>query len=80
MRFPDLDHYSYLIDEQHRLLLIGIVVLGLSAIFTLSGTTFERYGRIVSRTEKPRQFWWSVVGWFCVGLFFVGFYLYQESR
>ena len=75
-----MDHFSYLIDQQHRFLLVGIVLLDMSAVFTLSGETLERYGRIVSRTEKPTQFWWSVTTWFLLGLFFIGLHLYKKSN
>jgi hypothetical protein len=34
-----MDHSSYLIDRQHRFLLIGIVLLIMTAVFTLSGET-----------------------------------------
>lgn len=72
--------FSYLIDRQHRFLLVGIVLLVMSAFFTLSGETLERYGHIVSRAEKPKQFWWSLITWFLLGLFFIGLHLYQNSN
>jgi hypothetical protein len=65
----DIDHYSYLIDRQHRFLLIGIVLLVMTAVFTLSGETLERYHGIVSRAEEPKRFWWDVVLYFLGGLF-----------
>lgn len=75
-----MDHFSYLIDRQHRLLLIGIVLLVMTAVFTLSGETLERYHGIVYRTEEPKRFWWDVVLYFIAGLFFIGLYLYQNSN
>jgi hypothetical protein len=76
----NIDHFSYLIDREHRFLLIGIIVLVMSVIFTLSGTTLERYGRIVNRAEEPKRFWWNVAGWVCFGLFFTSLYWYQNSN
>lgn len=76
----NIDHFSYLIDREHRLLLIGIIVLVMTVIFTLNGTILERYHGIVNRSEEPKRFWWSVVGWICTGLFFIGLYLYQNSN
>ncbi len=75
-----MDHFSYLIDRQHRFLLIGILLLVATAVFTLSGETFERFGRIVYRAEQPKRFWWDVVLYFLGGLFFIGLYLYQNSN
>ncbi len=77
-----MDHFSYLIDRQHRLLLIGIVVLVAAAVFMLGGEafTFERPVHIVSRADMPKRFWWSVLAWFLTGLFFIGAYLYQNAN
>jgi hypothetical protein len=60
--------------------LIGIVLLIMTAVFTLSGETLERYHGIVCRTEEPKRFWWDVVMYFIGGLFFIGLYLYQNSK
>jgi energy-coupling factor transporter transmembrane protein EcfT len=76
----NLDHYSYLIDRQHRFLLIGIVLVVMTAVFTLSGETLERYHGIVYRAKEPKRFWWDVVLYFIMGLFFIGLYLYQNSN
>ena len=75
-----MDHLSFLIDRQHRFLLIGIVLLIAAAVFTLSGETLERYHGIVYRSKKPKRFWWDVVLYFLSGLFFIGLYLYQSSN
>jgi hypothetical protein len=75
-----MDHFSYLIDRQHRFLLIGIVLLIVAALFALSGEAFERYGRIVDRAKEPKRFWWDVATCFLFGLFFVGLYFYQNSN
>ena len=75
-----MDHFSYLIDRQHRFLLIGIVLLVMTAVFTLSGETLERFHGIVCRSKEPKRFWWDVVLYFLGGLFFIGLYLYQNSN
>ncbi len=77
---PPMDQFSYLIDRQHRSLLIGIVLLIFAAAFTLTGETLERYHGIVYRAEEPRRFWWDVVFYFLAGLFFIGVYVYQNSN
>jgi len=77
-----MDHFSYLIDRQHRLLLIGIVILVAVAVFVLGGEafTFERPVHIASRADTPKRFWWSVVAWLLAGLCFIGAYLYQNTN
>jgi hypothetical protein len=55
-----MDHYSYLIDRQHRFLLIGIIVLLVAVVFTLTGEALERGYGMVSRTQEPKRFWWDV--------------------
>jgi len=75
-----LDHFSYLIDAQHRFLLIGMVVLIVTAVFVLTGETLERYRGVVSRAEEPKRFWLDVSLYFVVGLFFIGLYLYQNPH
>ena len=76
----DIDHFSYLIDRQHRFLLIGIVCLIMSVAFILTGETLERYHGIVYRAEEPKRFWWDLVTWIFGGLFFIGLYLYQRPN
>jgi membrane protease YdiL (CAAX protease family) len=76
----NLDHYSYLIDRQHRFLLIGIALLVATAVFTLSGETLERNRGIVYHAKEPKRFWWDVVLYFIAGLFFIGLYWYQNSN
>jgi hypothetical protein len=51
-----MDHYSYLIDHQHRLLLIGIVLLFMAVDFTLTGETLERGYGMVDRAQEPNGF------------------------
>jgi hypothetical protein len=75
-----MDPFSYLIDRQHRFLLIGIIVLVIAVIFTLAGESLERYGRMVSRAETPKRYWWNVAMYYLGGIFFVALYFYQISN
>ena len=75
-----MDHFSFLIDRQHRFLLIGIVLLVMTAVFTLSGETLERYRGIVYRAKEPKRFWWNIVFYFLATLFFIGLYFYENSN
>jgi hypothetical protein len=62
-----MDHFSYLIDKQHRDLLIGIILLLLAGMQALSGEALERGGRIITRRDNPKRFRLDVViclvGW-----------------
>ena len=78
-RLFDLDRYSSLLDPQQRFLLIGIVLLVMAVVFTLSGETVERFYGIVYRTEEPKRFWWDVAMFYIGGLFFIAIFLYKIS-
>ena len=75
-----MDHFSYLIDRQHRFLLIGIILLVVAVVFTLAGESLERYGRMVSRAEEPKRFWWNVAMFYVGGAVFIALYLFNISN
>ena len=76
-----MDRYSYLIDRQHRFLLIGIVVLLLAVVFTLTGESVQGWGLpIVSRAEEPKRFWWAVALFYLAGIFFIALYFFNFSN
>jgi energy-coupling factor transporter transmembrane protein EcfT len=77
---PEFDHYSYLINRQHRFLLIGIVLLLVAVVFTLTGETFERYGGIVRGAEEPKRFWWDVALFYLGGILFIALYFFSISN
>jgi uncharacterized RDD family membrane protein YckC len=76
----EMDHYSYLIDRQHRFLLVGIILLLVAVVFTLTGETFERDGGIVSRGEEPKRFCWDVAMFYLIGILFIALYLFGISN
>jgi hypothetical protein len=75
-----MDHFSYLIDRQHRFLLFGIILLIVAVVSTLGGESLERYGRIVSRVEEPKRFRWNVASFYLGGIFFIPLYFYEISN
>jgi hypothetical protein len=75
-----MDRFSYLIDRQHRFLLIGIVVLVTATMFTLTGQSLEPYGRMVNRAEEPKRFWGNVAMFYLGGIFFIALYFFQNSN
>jgi hypothetical protein len=75
-----MDHYSYLIDRQHRFLLVGIVLLLVAVVFTLAGESLQGWGRpVVARAEEPKRFWWDVALFYLGGIFFIALYLFGIS-
>jgi hypothetical protein len=75
----EMDHFSYLIDRQHRFLLIGIVLLLMAVAFTLTGETLERGYGMVDRADEPKRFWWDVAMFYLGGIFFIALYLFNIS-
>jgi hypothetical protein len=72
-----MDHYSYLVDRQHRFLLIGVVWLAMAVVFTLAGECWLPYGRRVFRAEEPKQFWLSIAMHYLGAIFFIVVYLFN---
>ena len=75
-----MDRFSYMIDSQHRFLLIGIVVLVVATMFTLTGQSLAPFGRMVNRPDEPRKFWQNVAICYFCGVLFIGLYLYNTSN
>jgi len=76
-----MDRYSYLIDRQHRFLLIGIVLLFVAVFFTLTGESLQGWGRpVASRAEEPKRFWWDVALFYLAGIFFIALYFFNISN
>jgi len=73
-----IDHYSYLIDERHRPLLMGILLLLFAIAATLTGQSLERGGGMVTRAESPSRFWRNVGFFYAAGLLFIAIYLYRD--
>lgn len=65
---------SSLIDWKHTTLLVGILVLVIAVVQTVTGKTWERWRGWVSRSEKPKRFWSDVAALFLLGLFFILWY------
>ena len=75
-----MDHFSYLINEQHRDVLIGIVLLVLAGMQVLSGEALERFGRIVTRRKNPKRFWADVVICLVGGLLAIGWHFFRQLK
>ena len=75
-----MDHFSYLIDRQHRFLLFGIILLIWTGMHLVSGETLTRYRGFVSRADEPKLFWWNVGSCFVGALLFFATYIYQNWK
>jgi hypothetical protein len=65
--------------DRRFLLLIGIFLLFMAVAFTLTGESLEpRGGRMASRAEEPKRFWWDVALCFLSGIFFIALYFIQR--
>lgn len=77
--------FSYLTSRRYVSLYIGLALLLIVAVSTLTGKIPERYHGFVSRDKEPKRFWEDVVTCLILGLFFIGlslvaFYLYGNPN
>ena len=64
--------FSYLTSGRYVCLYIGLALLLIAAVSTLTGKVPERYHGLVSRDKEPKRFRGDVVTCLILGLFFLG--------
>jgi hypothetical protein len=78
-----MDHdsywYRYLMARHHTFLILGIVVVVMALIFTLTGRCLVKYQGIIDRANNPKEFWQNVALYYLLGLFCLGLYLYTAN-
>ena len=78
-----MDHTSYwheyLMARHHTFLILGIVLMVVALIFTLTGTCLVRYGGIIYRAENPKTFWQNIAMICLLALACLGLYLYTAN-
>ena len=62
--------------RHHTFLILGIVLMVMSLIFTVTGRCLVKYEGMVSRAEDPKTFWQSIALYCLLGLLSLGLYLY----
>jgi hypothetical protein len=67
-------------SPKYGLLLFGVFSLFLAAVGTCTGETWARFGRVIRRDEKPKEFWEDVVACYVIGFCFIGYFLYVGWR
>lgn len=70
-----MDRYSFLIHQPYNLLILGVFLLFLSAIWVFTGKVLARFDGWVYRTEDPTEFWGVVALYVVVGGFFIAEFL-----
>jgi hypothetical protein len=68
--------HEYLLARHNVFLVLGLVLMGLTLIFTLTGKCLVKYQGIVSRTEDPKAFWQNIVVYCVLGIVCLGLYVY----
>jgi hypothetical protein len=58
-------------------LIFGAFLFLLGVVGTCTGEAWARYGVVVYRDEKPKQFWWLVASYYLGGLGLIGYFLYK---
>jgi nitrate reductase gamma subunit len=78
----DQDSYwhRYLMARHQVFMWMGIVLVAMTVIFTLTGQCLVKYRGIVSRAEDPKTFWQNIALYFVLGLICLGLYLYTLSQ
>lgn len=75
-----MDHdsywHGYLMARSHVFLILGIVLMLMTLIFTLTGECLVRGEGLISRAENPKTFWQTIAVYCLLGLFCLGLYLY----
>ena len=61
------------------LLIFGIFLCGLAAVWTSTGKAWLRSGGWLYRAKEPKSFWFQVTLCFLLGLGFIGYYLYLTN-
>ena len=72
MILPDSD------PKQYHSLILGVLLLGLALMETLSGEALGRFGRTVTRFEQPKKFRQLVAIEYIFAALSIGYFLYEK--
>jgi hypothetical protein len=68
--------HGYLMARHHVSLIMGIVLMSMALIFTLTGKCLTKYKGIVSRADAPKTYWQNIATYCVLGLLCLGLYVY----
>lgn len=61
----------------YGLLIFGLFSLVMAVAGTCTGEAWAKFGVVVYRDERPKQFWLLVASYYLGGLGFIGYFLYK---
>ena len=67
----------WLLKPPYIFLILGVISISAAVVFTCTGRVWVRFNGWVYRTKEPRSFWGEVAAYFLVGLFFIGYFLFE---
>ena len=70
---------DYFMARHQISLTLGVVLLGVVIISTLSGKTLVKYRGMVSRADDPKSYWLSVAMDCILGVISIGIHLYTTK-
>jgi hypothetical protein len=71
------DWYSRQINSPYLFLILGLISFSGAVVATCTGKSLSRFGRVIRRAQKPKQFWCDVAIGYLAGVCFVGYFLYK---
>ena len=63
-------------SRPYGLFWFGVFSLFLALAGTFTGEAFARFGRVIYRSEEPRDFWEVIVSCYLIGVGLIGYFLY----
>ena len=77
-----MDHdshlYRWLAARQDVSCIMGIILIGVALIFTLTGRCLVKYRGIIHRAEDPKEFWQNIAVYCALGIVCLGIYVYID--
>ena len=61
----------------YGLLIVGVIFLVFGVNATITGESRSRFGRVVSRTKDPDEFWQDVTMFYVCGVLLIADYAYK---
>jgi ABC-type microcin C transport system permease subunit YejE len=68
--------YSY-VEPPYGILAFGVFSLLAAVVGTCTGQAWGRFGGVVHRAKRPKEFWLTIAMQYLGGVGFIGYYLYK---
>jgi hypothetical protein len=63
--------------RQYTPLIFGVFFLFLGVAATVTGESWSRFGRVISRAKNPKEFWRDVAVSYAGGVVLIAFFVYR---